>query len=59
MENGAATGFIYNGFTGMIGICLFCMALFGAMGVLNESGTMERMIQGICNGPVCTHGPRG
>lgn len=33
----------------MIGICLFCMALFGAMGVLNESGTMERMIQGICN----------
>ena len=49
VENGAATGFIYNGFTGMIGICLFCMALFGAMGVLNESGTMERMIQGICN----------
>ena len=49
VENGAATGFIYNGFIGMIGICLFCMALFGAMGVLNESGTMERMIQGICN----------
>lgn len=49
IQDGAATGFIYNGFTGMIGICLFCMALFGAMGVLNESGTMERVIQGICN----------
>ena len=45
IQDGNATGFIYNGFTGMIGICLFCMALFGAMGVLNESGTMERVIQ--------------
>ncbi|MDD3339290.1 MAG: Na+/H+ antiporter NhaC family protein [Lachnospiraceae bacterium] len=49
IADGNATGFIYTGFTGMIGICLFCIALFGAMGVLEESGTMNKMIQGICN----------
>lgn len=49
IQHGSATGFIYTGFTGMIGICLFCMALFGAMGILNESGTLERVIQGLCN----------
>lgn len=51
IKGGNATGFIYSGFTGMIGICLFCIALFGAMGVLQDSGTMERTIQGICNSP--------
>ena len=30
IRDGAAKGFIYNGFSRMIGIGLFCMALFGA-----------------------------
>ena len=58
VQNGAAVGFIYDGFVGMIGICLFCMALFGAMGVLEESGMMEHMIQGICNSRFAST-PRG
>lgn len=52
IENGNPTGFIYTGFTGMIGICLFCIALFGAMGILEDSGTMDLMIQSICNSPL-------
>lgn len=47
IHDGSADGFIYNGFTGMIGICLFCMALFGAMGILEASGMMDAIIKAI------------
>jgi Na+/H+ antiporter NhaC len=50
-NNGKATGFLYDGFTGMIGTCLFCIALFGTMGVLSDSGVLDRTIQGICGSP--------
>lgn len=49
IQDGAAGGFIYEGFTGMIGICLFCMALFGALGILEESGMMHAVIETIGN----------
>lgn len=58
IQDGNVTGFIYSGFVGMIGICLFCIALFGAMGVLNESGTMDRVINGICGSKLAST-PRG
>lgn len=51
IKDGNAAGFIYTGFTGMIGICLFCIALFGAMGILEESGSMNRIIKAICESP--------
>ena len=47
ITDGNAGGFIYDGFVGMIGICLFCMALFGAMGILEESGMMSAIIDKI------------
>lgn len=47
ITDGNAGGFIYDGFVGMIGICLFCMALFGAMGIQEESGMMSAIIDKI------------
>lgn len=49
ITDGNVTGFLYNGFVGMIGICLFCMSLFGIMGVLNESGMMDSIIKAFCS----------
>lgn len=51
ITDGSAGGFIYTGFVGMIGICMFCIALFGAMGILEESGSMHRIIDVICDSP--------
>ncbi|WP_329886371.1 hypothetical protein [Pseudoramibacter faecis] len=48
-DGGKATGFFYDGFIGMIRTCLFCIALFGAMGVLDGSGVLDRTIQNICS----------
>ena len=47
IQEGNPAGFIYDGFVGMIGIGLFCMALFGAMGVLEESGMLSLVIEKI------------
>ncbi len=44
VKDGAVSGFVYAGFKGMIGISIFCISLFGILGVLNESGTMNRII---------------
>lgn len=48
VENGNIKGFLFEGFSGMIGICIFCIALFGIMGVLEESGAMNKVIETIC-----------
>lgn len=47
VKDGAIDGFIYNGFKSMMGIAMFCIALFGIMGVLESSGTMDRLIQAL------------
>lgn len=44
IENGNVKGFIFEGFNSMIGICIFCIALFGIMGVLEASGAMDKII---------------
>lgn len=49
ITDGHVTGFLYDGFSGMIGICLFCISLFGIMGVLNESGMMASIIRSFCS----------
>ena len=59
VENGAATGFIYNGFTGMIGICLFWHGP-----VRRHGRTQRERHDGAYDSrhlqqPVCAHGPRG
>lgn len=48
VENGNIKGFLLEGFNSMIGICIFCIALFGIMGILNASGAMEYVIKSIC-----------
>ena len=45
LENGNVKGFIFEGFSSMIGICIFCIALFGIMGVLEASGAMNKIIE--------------
>lgn len=44
IENGSVKGFIFEGFSGMIGISIFCIALFGIMGVLDNSGAIRKII---------------
>lgn len=52
IADGNVTGFLYNGFTNMIGICLFCISLFGIMGVLNDSGMMDTIIKSFCSSKI-------
>ncbi len=52
IADGNVTGFLYNGFAGMIGICLFCISLFGIMGVLNDSGMMDAIIKSFCSSKI-------
>ncbi|MHB1393027.1 MAG: Na+/H+ antiporter NhaC family protein [Clostridia bacterium] len=47
IENGTLTGFLYGGVKNMVGIVMFCITLFGIIGVLNASGTMDNIIQAI------------
>lgn len=52
VKDGAIGGFVYNGFKSMMGIGVFCIALFGVRGILEDSGTMERLIKAIETSPV-------
>lgn len=47
VKDGAIGGFVYNGFKSMMGISIFCIALFGIRGILEDSGTMDRLIKAI------------
>lgn len=42
--DGIPTGFLYDGFNSMIGICLFCISLFGIMGIMEKSGALDMII---------------
>jgi len=52
------TGFLYGGIKNMVGIVMFCITLFGIIGVLNASGTMDNIIQAIVNSNLAKT-PRG
>lgn len=54
VEDGAIGGFVYNGFKSMMGIGVFCIALFGIRGILEDSGTMERLIKAIENSSIAS-----
>lgn len=58
VEDGKLTGFIYTGFKNMIGTAVFCISLFGIVGVLNASGTMDRIIKAVVNSNLAKT-PRG
>ena len=49
IQDGALGGFIFEGVLGMMGIAVFNISLFGIMGILNASGTMDSIINGIVN----------
>ena len=42
--DGTMSGFLYDGFSGMIGVCLIILCLNGVMGVMNEAGALDAMI---------------
>jgi Na+/H+ antiporter NhaC len=49
LKDGSVEGFLYQGFNGMIGTVTFVLSLFGIIGVLRASRTMERCAKFISN----------
>lgn len=49
VEDGVLSGFVFAGLKNMIGIAIFSIVLFGIIGILNASGTMDRIINSIVN----------
>lgn len=47
--DGAMGGFLYSGFTGMIGVVLIILCLNGVMGIMKESGALDAVIHSILN----------
>lgn len=47
VENGNLKGFLYEGILGMLGLVVYLYGVFGIMGVLQESGTLDRFIQAL------------
>ncbi|MCQ1530197.1 Na+/H+ antiporter NhaC family protein [Lutispora saccharofermentans] len=47
VENGALQGFAIDGIKNMLGTVGYLYAVAGIMGVLNESGTMDKIIEGL------------
>ena len=52
VENGSLKGFLYEGVLGMLGLVVYLYGVFGIMGVLRESGTLDRFIQGLLRSPL-------
>lgn len=49
IKDGAVGGFLFVGFSGMVSTVLFVLSLFGIMGILKASLTMERIANFISN----------
>ena len=49
LKDGKVEGFLYQGFNGMIGTVTFVLSLFGIIGILRASRTMERCANYIGN----------
>ncbi len=49
LDNGNVTGFLYNGFHEMVSTILFVLSLFGIIGILRASKTMDRISAAICS----------
>lgn len=46
-SEGTMTGFLYSGFSGMIGVVLIILCLNGVMGVMDEAGALDAMVNTI------------
>ncbi|SHN80404.1 Na+/H+ antiporter NhaC family protein [Desulfitobacterium chlororespirans] len=49
IQDGAIGGFLFEGFSGMVSTVLFVLSLFGIMGILKASNTMDRIAAFICD----------
>ena len=49
ISDGSLSGILYDGVKSMMGIVVFCIALFGIIGILKESGTMDSIIKSLVN----------
>jgi Na+/H+ antiporter NhaC len=49
VQNGDLKGFLYEGILNMLGLVIYLYGVFGIMGVLQESGTMDKFITGLVN----------
>jgi Na+/H+ antiporter NhaC len=49
VQEGSLTGFLYGGVQSMLGTVVYLYGVFGIMGVLQESGTLNRIIQKLIN----------
>lgn len=47
--DGAMEGYLYTGFTGMIGVALIILCLNGVMGVMREAGALDALVSAIMN----------
>lgn len=47
--DGVMEGFLYSGFSGMIGVALIILCLNGVMGVMDESGALDALVDKILN----------
>ncbi len=47
--DGVVEGFLYSGFSGMIGVVLIILCLNGVMGIMKESGALDAVINAILN----------
>ncbi|EAA8667820.1 Na+/H+ antiporter NhaC family protein [Salmonella enterica subsp. diarizonae] len=48
LESGNVSGFLYKGFHEMVSTILFVLSLFGIIGILRASKTMDRVSSAIC-----------
>ena len=46
-SNGAVTGFVMDGISNMVGTVVFLYAMAGIMGILNASGTMDKLVDAL------------
>lgn len=58
VEEGAATGFLVSGVSGMLGTVALVISVFGIMGVLTEAGVLDRLIEILGRGRFAAS-PRG
>lgn len=49
VDGGSVQGFLIDGIKGMLGLIGYLLALFGIMGVLQESGTMNAIVDKLSN----------
>lgn len=49
IKHSAIGGFLFEGFSSMVSTVLFVLSLFGIMGILKASNTMDRVATYICN----------